>query len=480
MDVEAGKFIRLPGDSGWPAILPDRGLLVLAVGRRLEIRDLKTGDVLRVLRGSDNFFTDCIWDEERGLLYTSGMSGTVAAWRPDRADPVWITRPEEPKVLWTISRSGSRLFAGGRDRDILVIDAETGVREGILNGHRDEVLDIQSNREGTIVASRTETVIRLWDLEKVLEDRDLLARHRSFVYPVTFNQTGDLLASGGWDGRLVVWNPSDGEVVAERSWPDGRASTIRALSFMDDRRILATVDREMENSLLIRMDPSSNVVDSLVIPTRIYSRMAVDPVRARAVAIWFFYHSPKGLTVWDTERMETVLDEQIDRPISLDHHMCLDYRPDGSELAVHIGEPEIRLLDPETYSLVRTVDLEGHFLTQMAYSPDGKKLAGAREDQTIVIWDTSTWEELGRLSGHRGLIYALTWSPDGRRLISGGDDRLIRVWNPETFDELVALRGHSSYVYSVDMNSDASILASGSGDGTVRLWRGRRCVHLGL
>jgi transducin (beta)-like 1 len=54
--------------------------------------------------------------------------------------------------------------------------------------------------------------VRIWDVKtsKCLRE---LRQHTQAVYSVKFSPDARYLASGGFDGRIIVWQVSDGKVV---------------------------------------------------------------------------------------------------------------------------------------------------------------------------------------------------------------------------------------------------------------------------
>jgi WD40 repeat protein/serine/threonine protein kinase len=140
----------------------------------------------------------------------------------------------------------------------------------------------------------------------------------------------------------------------------------------------------------------------------------------------------------------------------------------GSAIGLLIGD--LKVWDPATGKVIRT--LLGHLnpISGVAFSGDGKTLASASWDGTARLWDVSTWRTRHKLQGHTKYVNCVALSPDSRLAASGSGDQTVKLWDTATGQEVRTLRGHTGGLHSVAFCPDGRHLASASSDETVRIW----------
>ncbi|MCP5522263.1 MAG: protein kinase [Verrucomicrobiales bacterium] len=117
----------------------------------------------------------------------------------------------------------------------------------------------------------------------------------------------------------------------------------------------------------------------------------------------------------------------------------------------------------------------------LAFSPDGSRLVVAYSLEPVSVYDfpaclesTHRPVEARKLAAKGTYIDSLAFSADGRLLAMGDDRGNIEVWEVPAWRRVRELRGHERWILDLAFSSDTNdtFLASASGDGTVRLWRG--------
>ncbi|HWT00866.1 MAG TPA: WD40 repeat domain-containing protein [Pyrinomonadaceae bacterium] len=286
------------------------------------------------------------------------------------------------------------------------------------------------------------------------------------VYALAYSPDGKLLASGGAEGEVQLWDALTGEL--KRTMP-GHPNWVYRAAFSPDGRTLATSTPsdvrlwdvgtgELRHTL--GQDDSGNS----------WQKFTFTPDGKRVAIVGQYQTS-----YWDVETGENTTNFR-------DRTVLVAYSPDGKTVAyVQRGFwNELSLADAETGELKRKIVQEGDpqrvNFRAVAFSPDGRLLASmgkqANYEEVVKVWDAETGELKLTLKADEkdpGQISSIAFAPDGRHVAAAGTGKVIHIWDART-GELRRTIKDTDKVTVVVFSPDGKTLASGNTYEYVKLW----------
>lgn len=489
----------LVGHTGWVrgvAFKPDG--TTLASGSHdgsVRLWNPDTGQQSHELRGHGGVVRAVAFSSDGKRLSSAGDDGSVRLWNPEtgRQTDVLIGHAGIVRAVG-FSPDGEWLLSAGDDGSVRLWDPGNGLEIQSL-AHPTEIWDLAISPHGEILATAgRDAIVRLWNIGTGELIRELLG-HTEAVRSVSFSRDGEQLASGSEDATVRVWNPDNGHSIHELV---GHRDIIRAVSFQPAGQTLASAS--LDGTVRLWDTAAGQETRLLAGHTDLIYAVAFSPdgeVLAAAgldntVQLWSpatlqqiqrFEHVGPAMTVSfspdsttlasggaDAVRLwDVVSSTQISESTTSSATRTLAFSPDGDLLASAGDDGVIRLRDPKSGVVTRS--LVGHRgrIWAICFSPDNLSLASSGDDNTVRIWSLPNGNQSHELS-HPDEVRGVAFSPDGLTLATGGRDGLVRLWSADTGQETHQLAGHSGPVRNVVFSSDGRHLASASEDHTVRTW----------
>jgi WD40 repeat protein len=272
---------------------------------------------------------------------------------------------------------------------------------------------------------------------------------------VTLSPDGTLLASGHFDGALILWHAGRDAV---RVWRV-RGGRIRSVAFSPNGRFLAS--NSADNKIRIWNVEDGSFLCELRHPGT-PTCVAFSP-GGQLLAVGSHNDS---VCIWSIKD-RAMLNELSRHTLSIS---CVAFSPDGALIASASYDKSVRIWEVGTGEQITT--LAGHLNGVMciAFSPDGTSLASGSNDAHVALWNVQGGHLMRRFQGHTKAVLCLAFSPDARFLASASEDGSVRLWNLADSAAALTLQGHSGAVSSVAFSSDGRTLSAAYGDTTVQQW----------
>jgi WD40 repeat protein len=416
------------------AITPDNKYVLLTCSDSIKMFDRSSGSLVSEFYGQGSPEQISVSIDNR---YVYGIEyGTAEAW-DIKSGKLVIKAGDysENKVLAVaVSPDGKQMLTGGEKRVADTWDFASGKKMMTLKGYLNQVDDriltssymywaalvneAKLSPDGRFIAvGRTGNNAKLIDFKtgKVFKT---LREHNGMVISLNFSRDGKFLATGGLDGKAIVWNVETGD-------------TVRIIRFPDENNAIFSVDISPDDSLLATADWGG-----YVIIWDIKTGKSVQEVSPHGnTAVYQVRFSPNGIYFISA---------------GLDKKLSMTEIDTGEEIRIFTGHND----------LVNSIN----------FNPGGDKIITAGWDGTVRVWDFLSGIQVMKIRAHQGGVYNAKYDASGKYIVSGGDDFMVKEWDAGTGRLVCELAGHQGGVGDVNITDDLKYIISGSRDGTIRIW----------
>lgn len=333
----------------------------------------------------------------------------------------YLGRLDQPGVRSTLfahalSPDGTRLAALSNDL-LLGWDLNTG--EVIYTTSRSNAIDLYyAFDKSEIYVIHANGQVHIHDAERGRE-QNTFSGHVRFSGASAYYGEGDLLALGGDDGTVKVWDTFERVSLVTIN---AHAIRITRVAFSADGTLLATADE------------------------------------AGIVRVWD----------WQAREMVAEFDHQ-GAPVGL-----ITFSPDGTHLAAAtLGYTGLWSITDNEFALSLPTGTGGASEI-LLYSPDGRYLVTGGRTENAIVWDVVAGEVAAVLPGMGGDRMSAVFSPDGSLLLMSLLSGPVTLWDMTRITEETVQRADLSVetntVLTVDWSDDGFVITLIDALGPVYVW----------
>lgn len=448
----------------------DQSLTGWLEGKTLFVREEKTGRTIEIEAGDRPIGTAFSPDNKvvavGDMIILRGREGAGSnllrifdAATGELIKKLDINRDGYGALTLAFSPDGKTLAVGNRNYQTRLIDTETWTLKHTLPKHMTHGIEFSPDGK-KLAAAYVDGSFAAWDVESG-ENVKTVDTGCAEIYSVSWNSTGDLLATCGAAGTRL--SPEKKYVSKPGYVQLWNAKTFKLAKELMDVRWAHSVRFTRDSKRLMAVVTKKRTLD--------------DTPR---IAIWSTDAPPtKDTKPSPVNAPQLPVAQSLDLPEVAAPIVALS--PDGTQVISALRR-EYKIARWDFASGERDLvfdDKHGWQIWKVAFNPDGSTVATASLDKTGKLWNAKTGKLIATLEGHDHRLRYVTYSQSGKYVLTAIGRQYpyekhevvtARIWNGKTGEFISEFRNHVDNIEMARFNADETLVLTGSDDHTARLW----------
>jgi len=376
----------------------------------VRIWELQQGQCLQVLPDHPGGVSAVAVSEEVGLLAVGTQVGLIRLWRWPGGQVFRDLQGHDGKISALAFWDQGATLLSCDDQIIYQWQIETDQRSTIAPPAAEYITF--APQTGLMAGSDGLNV----QLRSLTPDPSFLTLlgHTDWIAALSFNPTGDRLASSSRDGTIRLW-----ETIAGQCLQTLLASShcIESLAFSPNDRYLASGSNDQQ------------------------------------------------VAVWDLEAGHCVRILKGYRQLVQSYACTADFR----WLATGCADDLVRLWQVDCRCCAHQLAGHGDWVSAVAFDPNGEALASGGDEGSVRVWQVATGDLLHLFPGHQDRVATLAFIPQRNWLASGSGDS-VYLWDLATGARLQVLQGHTGSVRMLAVDPNGQWIWSSGADRALYRW----------
>ncbi|BFZ65225.1 60S ribosomal subunit assembly or modification protein [Saitoella coloradoensis] len=348
------------------------------------------------------------------------------------------------------------------DPDVVFVDESV---QGFF-GHTDSVYSIHINpaNEDLVVSGGGDDLAYVWNA-RTGDTVYKLTGHTDSITAARFSNDGQFVATGGMDGRVLVWRVSDGEFLTTLEGAD----EVIWLEWHPKGSVLLC--GAQDGNVWMWAIPSGNVMQVFASHTGPVNAGCFNPNGKSIVTV----SDDGSLVHWDPKTGAALLkltsaDARFACVSEDGGWNCVAVEKDGNVAVVGGCDGKAKVVNLTSGNLLGSLESQSESIESLAFCDTLPLIASASVDGSVAIYDLATLR-LRNTFKHDDAVVSCQFVPQTPFLTTCSVDGTVRRWDVRTGAEVKKWRGHQDGVLCITGGRDGTYVVSGGDDKVCLVWK---------